>query len=62
MRKSAVKRKTKETNVEAEVDLDGAGRASVATGIGFLDHMLDLLARHSRIDITPMYTYPWTKR
>jgi imidazoleglycerol-phosphate dehydratase len=52
MRKAAVKRKTKETDVEVEVDLDGAGRAQVATGIGFLDHMLDLLARHSRIDIT----------
>ena len=52
MRKAAVKRKTKETDVEVEVDLDGAGRSSVATGIGFLDHMLDLLARHSRIDIT----------
>ena len=52
MRKGVVKRKTKETDVEVAVDLDGAGRASVATGIGFLDHMLDLLARHSRIDIT----------
>ncbi len=52
MRKGTVKRRTKETNVEVEVDLDGAGRAQVATGIGFLDHMLDLLARHSRIDIT----------
>src|SRR3984893_15216142 len=52
MRKGAMKRKTKETDVEVEVDLDGTGRASVATGIGFLDHMLDLLARHSRIDIT----------
>src|SRR5690348_2644951 len=51
MRKGAVKRKTKETDVEVEVDLDGTGRASVATGIGFLDHMLDLLARHSRIDV-----------
>ena len=51
MRKGAVKRKTKETDVEVEVDLDGSGRASVSTGIGFLDHMLDLLARHSRIDI-----------
>jgi imidazoleglycerol-phosphate dehydratase len=51
MRKAAVKRKTKETDVEVEVDLDGQGRSSVATGIGFLDHMLDLLARHSRIDI-----------
>jgi imidazoleglycerol-phosphate dehydratase len=52
MRKSVVKRKTKETDVEIEIDLDGAGRASIATGIGFLDHMLDLLSRHSRIDIT----------
>ena len=51
MRKGAVKRKTKETDVEVEVDLDGSGRASVSSGIGFLDHMLDLLARHSRIDI-----------
>ena len=52
MRKAAVKRKTKETDVEVAIDLDGAGRAQVATGIGFLDHMLDLLARHSRADIT----------
>src|SRR5215212_5708474 len=52
MRKATVKRKTKETDVEVEIDLDGEGRASVATGIGFFDHMLDLLARHSRIDIT----------
>jgi imidazoleglycerol-phosphate dehydratase len=52
MRKGAVKRTTKETDVEVAVDLDGQGRASIATGIGFLDHMLELLARHSRIDIT----------
>ena len=51
MRKGAIKRKTKETDVEVEVDLDGTGRSQIATGIGFLDHMLDLLARHSRIDI-----------
>jgi imidazoleglycerol-phosphate dehydratase len=50
-RRAAVKRVTKETAVEVAVDLDGAGVASVSTGIGFLDHMLDLLARHSRIDI-----------
>ena len=52
MRTGAVSRKTKETDVSAEVDLDGEGRTQIATGIGFLDHMLDLLARHSRIDIT----------
>jgi imidazoleglycerol-phosphate dehydratase len=52
MRKGAVKRTTKETNVEVTVDLDGSGRATIATGIGFLDHMLDLLARHSRIDLS----------
>src|ERR1700752_4660823 len=52
MRKGAVKRKTKETDVEVAIDLDGTGVSSIATGIGFLDHMLDLLARHSRIDLT----------
>jgi imidazoleglycerol-phosphate dehydratase len=51
MRKASVKRTTKETDVEVEVNLDGAGTSVVATGIGFFDHMLDLLARHSRIDI-----------
>src|SRR6201997_253364 len=51
MRKGAVTRKTKETDVEVAIDLDGTGASSIATGIGFLDHMLDLLARHSRIDI-----------
>ena len=51
MRKATVKRKTKETDVEVTLDLDGEGRASIATGIGFLDHMLDLLARHARFDI-----------
>lgn len=51
MRKAAVKRATNETDVEVAVDLDGSGTAAIATGIGFLDHMLDLLARHSRIDL-----------
>ena len=51
MRQATVKRATKETDVEVAVDLDGGGVAQIATGIGFLDHMLDLLARHSRIDI-----------
>ena len=52
MRKGSVARKTKETDVAVEIDLDGSGRSTVATGIGFLDHMLDLLARHARIDIS----------
>jgi len=51
MRKATVKRKTKETDVEVAVNLDGTGASTIATGIGFLDHMLDLLARHSRIDL-----------
>ena len=52
MRKGSIKRVTKETDVAVEVDLDGTGKSAIDTGIGFLDHMLDLLARHSRIDIT----------
>lgn len=51
MRKASVKRSTKETAVEVAVNLDGEGRASIATGIGFLDHMLELLARHARFDM-----------
>jgi len=51
MREGKITRSTKETEVVVTVKLDGAGRAEVATGIGFLDHMLDLLARHSRIDL-----------
>jgi imidazoleglycerol-phosphate dehydratase len=52
MRKASLRRTTKETDVEVEIDLDGTGAAEIATGIGFFDHMLELLARHSRIDLT----------
>jgi imidazoleglycerol-phosphate dehydratase len=51
MRKASIDRKTKETQIAAEVALDGAGAYDVKTGIGFLDHMLEQLARHSLIDI-----------
>src|SRR6187401_3597685 len=51
MRKGSVKRTTKETDVEVAIDLDGTGVSTISTGIGFFDHMLDLLARHSRIDM-----------
>jgi len=52
MRTGKITRATKETEISLSVNLDGTGRADVSTGIGFLDHMLDLLARHSRMDIT----------
>jgi imidazoleglycerol-phosphate dehydratase len=52
MRKGAVARKTKETSIEASLDLDGSGVSDLSTGVGFFDHMLDQLARHSLIDMT----------
>jgi imidazoleglycerol-phosphate dehydratase len=51
MRASTIVRKTKETEIEVSVQLDGQGLAMIATGIGFFDHMLEQLARHSLIDI-----------
>lgn len=52
MRRAKVERNTKETKISAEIWLDGQGRYEVATGIGFLDHMLEQLSRHSLIDLT----------
>jgi imidazoleglycerol-phosphate dehydratase len=51
-RSAKVERTTKETSIVVSVDLDGSGRYEVSTGIGFLDHMLEQLSRHSLIDIT----------
>jgi imidazoleglycerol-phosphate dehydratase len=51
-RQATITRKTKETEISATVDLDGTGAYDISTGIGFLDHMLEQLARHSLINIT----------
>ena len=50
-RTASLSRKTNETKIDLKVDLDGTGRSSVKTGVGFFDHMLDLLSRHSLIDL-----------
>jgi imidazoleglycerol-phosphate dehydratase len=50
-RTSTVRRKTKETDIEVRLNLDGRGRTTVRTGMPFMDHMLDLLGRHSLIDL-----------
>jgi len=51
-RTATIERKTKETEIKVTVDLDGSGQFDIKTGIGFLDHMLEQLARHSLMDIT----------
>ena len=51
MRQAEVTRKTAETNIRVALNLDGTGQAKLATGIGFLDHMLDQIARHGLIDL-----------
>jgi len=51
-RRGAFQRRTNEVDVRVEVDLDGSGRAQIATGIGFLDHLYTALARHARLDLT----------
>ena len=52
MRSASITRQTAETEISVEIDLDGSGRYDNATGVGFFDHMLDQLARHSLIDMT----------
>lgn len=51
MRTSSIQRATKETSVAVRVDLDGEGRAAIDTPVGFLSHMLDVIARHGRLDL-----------
>jgi len=52
MRTAAIRRKTSETDISVELNLDGTGVYAVSTGIGFLDHMVEQLSRHSLIDLT----------
>lgn len=52
MRKSEISRKTNETDIKLSLCLDGTGTADIYTGIGFLDHMLDLFAKHGRMDLS----------
>ena len=51
MRRGEVTRKTAETEIELSLDLDGVGASKISTGVGFLDHMLELLSRHAMIDL-----------
>ncbi|MEM7491549.1 MAG: imidazoleglycerol-phosphate dehydratase HisB [Pseudomonadota bacterium] len=52
MRRASIARKTAETDISVELDLDGTGTYDIRTGVGFFDHMLEQLARHSLIDMT----------
>jgi len=52
MRTASIKRDTRETQIALALDLDGTGQAQIATGVGFLDHMLELFARHGDFDLT----------
>lgn len=51
MRKGSIRRKTKETSISVDVNLDGTGTSNIRTGIGFLDHMMEQISKHSLIDI-----------
>ena len=52
MRKSCIERKTAETDIRLTIGLDGTGQSDIRTGVGFLDHMLTLFARHGAFDLT----------
>lgn len=52
MRSASIRRETGETKISLSIDLDGTGQSKLATGVGFFDHMLTLLAKHSLIDLT----------
>ncbi|MBZ6077044.1 imidazoleglycerol-phosphate dehydratase HisB [Microvirga puerhi] len=56
MRAASVSRRTAETDVALSIALDGTGKAEIATGVGFLDHMLELFARHALVDLTVKVT------
>jgi imidazoleglycerol-phosphate dehydratase len=51
MRSATIERKTKETDIKTSVNLDGTGKYKITTGIGFLDHMMEQLSKHSLIDL-----------
>ncbi len=51
-RTATIERNTTETKIAVELNLDGVGNADINTGVGFFDHMLDLLARHGALDLT----------
>ena len=51
MRKYSINRKTKETNINVDLSIDGSGKNTIETGIGFLDHMLEQLSKHSLFDM-----------
>ena len=51
MRSAEIKRKTAETDIELKLNLDGTGKSAIQTGVGFMDHMLTLFARHGRFDL-----------
>ena len=59
-RKASITRKTKETKIDVELNIDGKGQYKIDTGIGFLDHMLEQLSKHSGINLSVclLYTSP----